>query len=210
MSPALARTSDEAIVRAARSLLEEGGLDAVTMQGVADRVGVRAPSLYKHVAGRAALIGVVAADVIGELDGALAPALRAADPAEAVRIAAGNYRAFARHSPGAYQLLFSRLLPQARPSPEANAAGAAGVLFIAQRLVGPARALEAARLLTAFVHGFVSMELAGAFRLGGDVDGAFEYALETILRGLAPRRRGKPQAAPGGRLHDRERLHDLD
>ena len=190
MSPALARTSDEAIVAAARSLLEEGGLDAVTMQAVADRVGVRAPSLYKHVAGRTALIGAIAADVLADLDATLRPAIEATDPAEAVRIAARNYRAFARRSPGAYQLLFSRLLPQARPSPEANAAGAAGVLLIAERLVGAEDALEAARLFTAFVHGFASMELAGAFRLGGDVDAAFEYALEAILHGLADR--GQP------------------
>ena len=187
MSPALARTSDEAIVSAARNLLEEGGLDAVTMQAVADRVGVRAPSLYKHVAGRTALIGAIAEDVLADLDATLRPAIEATDPADAVRIAARNYRAFARRSPGAYQLLFSRLLPQARPSPESIAAGAAGVLLIAERLVGSGHALEAARLLTAFVHGFASMELADAFRLGGDVDAAFEYALATILQGLSDR-----------------------
>jgi hypothetical protein len=46
------------------------------------------------------------------------------------------------------------------------------------------RALEAARLLTAFVHGFASMELAGAFRLGGDVDAAYRYAIDAIVVGV--------------------------
>ena len=53
-----------------------------------------------------------------------------------------------------------------------------------ERLVGRARALEAARLLTAFAHGFVSMELAGAFRLGGDVDEAYRFAIDSIVEGL--------------------------
>jgi AcrR family transcriptional regulator len=189
MSPARARTTRAAIVVEARGLLETGGLDAVTMQAVADRVGVRAPSLYKHFAGRAALIRAVAEDVVEDLDRAIAPATRSADPIEAVRIAANNYRAFARRSPGAYQLLFSRLLPQARPTAESNAAGAAGVLRLAERLVGSEHALEAARLFTAFVHGFVSMELAGAFRLGGHVDRAFGYSIDAIIAGLTPGQR---------------------
>ena len=46
MSPARARTSQTDIVAAGRELLEAGGLDAVTMQAIAERVGIRAPSLY--------------------------------------------------------------------------------------------------------------------------------------------------------------------
>ncbi len=50
MSPARSRTSDEAIIAAARGLLEEGGLEAVSMASIAERVGIRPPSLYKHFA----------------------------------------------------------------------------------------------------------------------------------------------------------------
>jgi AcrR family transcriptional regulator len=185
VSPARARTSAVAIVAAGRALLETGGLDAVTMQAVADAVGVRAPSLYKRFDGRQALVRAIADDVSAELGAAIAPALEVRDPAEAVQVLADSYRAFAHRSPGAYQLLFTKLLPEANPTPEANAAAARGLLTLTERLVGRDRALEAARLLTAFAHGFVSMELAGAFRLGGDVDEAYRFAIDSIVEGLA-------------------------
>jgi hypothetical protein len=49
-------------------------------------------------------------------------------------------------------------------------------------------ALEAARLFVAFAHGFVSMELAGAFRLGGDVDRAWRTGVATIVDAVADSR----------------------
>ena len=43
--------------------------------------------------------------------------------------------------------------------------------------MGADHALDAARLLTAWATGFVTMELAGAFRLGGDLDDAYDYGI---------------------------------
>ena len=42
----------------------------------------------------------------------------------------------------------------------------------------------AARTVTAWAHGFVTMELAGAFRLGGDVDRAFAYGVDHLAGAL--------------------------
>jgi hypothetical protein len=53
------------------------------------------------------------------------------------------------------------------------------------RLVGEAQALESARTVVAWAHGFVSMELAGAFRLGGDLDVAYAFGIEAILAGFS-------------------------
>ena len=34
----------------------------------------------------------------------------------------------------------------------------------------------------AWANGFVTMELAGAFQLGGDVDEAWDFALDALVR----------------------------
>ena len=55
------------------------------------------------------------------------------------------------------------LPPGSRPTADSTAEAAAPLLAVTKRLVGPDRALEAARVITAFAHGFVSMELAERF-----------------------------------------------
>jgi AcrR family transcriptional regulator len=190
VSPARARTSDAEIIAAARALLEAEGLDAVTMASVAERVGVKPPSLYKHVRDRSALLVAVAEDAAAELASVLEGAAGTAedDPAARVASLAAAYRAHAHRAPRAAALLFSDLEPSARPPVEAGARAARPVIEVAAALAGVDRALPAARVLTAFAHGFTSMELAGAFRLGGDPDEAFRLGVEALARGLAASR----------------------
>lgn len=95
------------------------------------------------------------------------------------------FRAFAHAHPRAYDLVFGALREDWRPAlatltPANNAA-----LGIAASLAGPDHALEGARMIVAWAHGFVSMELAGAFRLGGDVDDAFTFGIERQVVALA-------------------------
>ena len=188
MSPARARTSHEDIVAAGRALLEAGGLEAVTMLAVADRVGVRAPSLYKRFADRGALIGAIGAAALQDLADTLEPFVRDPDPGRGLIQIAEAFRAFAKRNPHAYELLFMNLPLGSRPPVELNASAAAPLLEVTERLVGADRALEAARLVTAFAHGFVSMEITGAFRLGGDVDQAFQYGVGVLVKALTEQR----------------------
>lgn len=156
------------------------------MAAVARRVGVKPPSLYKHVRDRAELLAAIATDAAGELGRILAQAgARPGDPPE-IRLAAlaDAYRDFARRSPRAAALLFADLAPETRPPVEAAAMAARPVIEVAAELVGQTNALAAARVLTAFAYGFTSMEAAGAFRLGGDVDDAFRRGVAALARGL--------------------------
>lgn len=172
--PTPERTSYPEIVAAGRELLEAAGPDGLTMQAVAARVGVRAPSLYKRVRGRDALVSAVAAAVIDELGARLESAGTGLADLAAV------YRGFAREQPEGFRLIFTASAPL-----ESLDRAAHPVIAASAALVGPEHALDAARMFTAWATGFLQMELAGAFRLGGDVDRAFAYGLQTIIAGLS-------------------------
>jgi AcrR family transcriptional regulator len=194
MSPAVARTTNGAIVAAGRALLEEGGLDAVTMVTVAAKVGVKPPSLYKHFRDRAALLAAMAADGAKELGAVLADADARAGrtPTERLASLAAGYRDFARRSPRTAAMLFANFGPELQAPLDAASVAARPVLDVAADLAGSDAALPAARVLTAFAYGFTSMETAGAFRFGGDVDEAFRTGVAALARGLAGGSEVKP------------------
>src|ERR1700712_1454032 len=100
--------------------------------------------------------------------------------AQGIAALARVFRAFAAERPEGFRLAFS-----GAGSVEALARASAPALAAARHLVGAADALAAARLVTAWLVGFVSMELAGAFRLGGSVDAAFEFGLDRLGRALS-------------------------
>ncbi|MBO3088268.1 TetR/AcrR family transcriptional regulator [Cellulomonas dongxiuzhuiae] len=181
------RTSLEEIVAAAWDILEAEGVSGLTMQAVAARCGVRAPSLYKRVRDRDALLALVAVAAVDELARRLGAAATLADIAR-------TYRAFAHERPQAF-----RLIQSAGTDRASLARASEPVLRIAAGLVGEADALPAARLLTAWATGFLTMELAGAFRLGGDVDEAFEYGLARLTAALTRTGELSSPARPAGR-----------
>jgi AcrR family transcriptional regulator len=177
--PAPAQTSTAAIVAAGRRLLEERGMDALTMRDIADAVGVRAPSLYKRVRGRSDLFRLILEDVADELTATLDAAAGSGDPVADVRAMATAYRRFAHSNPVTYTLMNApNVLSGAT---ERSVRSSAALLRAVAELAGPQHALPAARTIVAWANGFITMELAGAFRLGGDVEQAWDFGLGRIL-----------------------------
>ena len=177
--PAHAQTSTDAIVAAGRRLLEERGMDALTMRDVADAVGVRPPSLYKRVRSRSDLFRLILEDVTDELTAVLDAATGSGDPLTDLRAMTAAYRRFAHANPVAYTLMYG---PQSVPgATERSERSSATLLRLVTELAGPRHALPAARTIVAWANGFIAMELAGAFRLGGDVQQAWDFGLDRIL-----------------------------
>src|SRR4051812_46187376 len=91
------------IVDAARELLEEEGLEGLSMRRLADRLGIRAPSLYKHFAVKQALEAALISDCSEEQAEAFEQALSAGGrPLAAIATA---YRRFAHDHPHLYRLM---------------------------------------------------------------------------------------------------------
>ncbi|WP_431278430.1 TetR/AcrR family transcriptional regulator [Leifsonia poae] len=190
------RTSLPEIVTAGIDLLEAAGLDKLTMQAVAERVGVRAPSLYKRVRSRDHLLALIAEQTLHDLTAKLdAATVRAgSDPRENLRAVARVFRAFARRRPNSYGLVFSQPMEVANPSEELLANSSRPVIDAVAALVGPADALEAARTVTAWATGFIFLELGGRFQLGGDVERAFDYGVDLLADALLASSSGHPVA----------------
>jgi AcrR family transcriptional regulator len=180
--PAHPQTSTTAIVAAGRRLLEERGVDALTMRDVANAVGIRAPSLYKHFHSRSDLFRVILEDVADELTAVLDAAASSGDPVADLRAMTAAYRGFAHSNPVAYTLMFT---PPAIPgATERSVRSSATLLRLVAEVAGPGQALPAARMLVAWAHGFITMELAGAFRLGGDMEQAWDFGLDRVLAAI--------------------------
>jgi AcrR family transcriptional regulator len=182
--PAPAKTSDEAIVAAAKRIVEQDGLEALSMQAVADAVDVRPPSLYKRFADRDSLLRTVQAEAFDDLRHSLERVPAALPPPERLRRIADVYRSFARRRRRLYAAMFYDTGDRRPEDVTMRARTAEPLIRAVTDLVGAERALPASRLLTAFVHGFVTMELSSAFRLGGNVDDAYAYGVDTLIGAL--------------------------
>jgi hypothetical protein len=109
-------------------------------------------------------------------------------PLERLRAMASAVRRFGTTEPGLYDFVFSHG-GDAAAVVAARAAAVAPLFEVLRPLVNDSDLLHAARTLTAFLHGHITMSNAGAFELGGSVDAAFDYGLETIVRGFGVRPR---------------------
>lgn len=166
------------IVVTALELLEELGPEGVTMRAIAERIGIRAPSLYKHVASKEQLeIAMTAAGLRAWAEVASAAIREAADPLTSL---ADAYRRWALAHPHLYRLMTHRPLPRAELPDGVEEAAAAPVLEVAGG--DP----DAARALWAFAHGMASLEVAGRFPPDADLEDAWRVGLEA-LRGLTRR-----------------------
>jgi AcrR family transcriptional regulator len=162
------------IVGVARKLLEEEGAGGLTMRRLAERLGIRAPSLYKHFADKQELEAALISDGFIEL--AEAFDRETDDP---LRDVVAGYRAFARAHPHLYRLMTERPLERDALVP--------GVEDRAARAVYDALGNDSdlARAAWAFAHGMTNLELNGRFPAGADLDAAWKRGLEAF-RGARP------------------------
>jgi AcrR family transcriptional regulator len=166
-------TRREEIVAAARELLEEEGDAGLSMRRVADRVGIRAPSLYKHVPDKAALEVELIAAGLSEI----AAALAAGGPS--VAGVARAYRSWGLAHPSLYALMTARPLPRERLPAGLEDRAAAPVVDAFGGDPDRARAAWAA------AHGLTSLELAGRFPVDADLDAAWA----AMVAAFTPKRR---------------------
>jgi AcrR family transcriptional regulator len=160
------------IVAAARQILEREGADGLTMRRLAEAVGIRAPSLYKHFPDKAAVEIALIDDGFAEIAARLEAAV--AQGQDSLLEIATAYRIFARAHPHLYRLMTAGPLPRERLRPGVEARAATPLV---QAVGDP----NLARAAWAFAHGMVILELDGRFPAGADLDAAWEAGLAAFV-----------------------------
>ncbi len=170
--------SRERVLRAAVALVDERGIEALTMRDLAGRLGIEAASLYNHVSGKDDLLLGMADLVIAEID---LPS-EGTGWREAMRRRAMSARQlFARH-PWAAALIDTRM--QAQPSGLAYADRVLGTLLRAG--LSPAVAGNAFLVLDSYIYGYERQRSILARDDGGDSTDTAQEVADAIEPGAFP------------------------
>jgi AcrR family transcriptional regulator len=101
-------TSDELILECTQMIATEG-LQAFSLRKLADRVGIKAPSIYEHFEHKEALLDVARNRALTELGNAMASYCTGDDPRQRLITTAMGYLRFAEDHPCLFTLLFTEL-----------------------------------------------------------------------------------------------------
>lgn len=178
----------QAVVEAAAELADRDGLDALTLAALAQRLGIRTPSLYNHVAGLPGVNRDLALLGLRELAARLGRAAVGKSGDEAVLAMADAYRAFVREHPGVYAATVRspRLIDADDAELQAAEASLLDIVLAVlsgDGLVGD-EAVRAARGLRSVVHGFATLEGGGGFAMPVEVDPSFQWLMRVFIAGL--------------------------
>jgi AcrR family transcriptional regulator len=166
----------DVILTTGMAIVDRAGLDAVTMQAVAARLGVTPMALYRHVANKADLLDGLVEKLLGEL-----PAIRAGAAWDAQLVAlARALRTIARRHPAVFPLLLLR--PAMTSAARARLDGVYAVLRTAG--IAPRHLQHVERVISTLALGFAAGEAAGRFPRGADL--TFRAMTRFTIAGLAP------------------------
>jgi AcrR family transcriptional regulator len=178
--------SRDDVVAAAAELIDEIEYHELTMGLLAQRLGVRAPSLYKHVDGLADLQHRVATLATTQLGDAVRDAMQGRAGRDALTALLTATRAYVTAHPGRYTATIGAEFTG--PDDPLLAASARVIDSIAAVLrgygVGEAEMVHAIRSIRCTLHGFAALQASNGFQWSGDPDETFDWMIAFIDRGL--------------------------
>lgn len=173
----------EAVIHLARQMIEDEGLENLSLARLAKALKVSAPSFYKHFDSKDALLRAVNLETTRALVAALETITELSDAQSRLVAMARNYRAFVQAHPRTYALAFSNLSPDMRPDPAQLEALAIPLQQQVALITGQVNSLAALRGFWALIHGFCMLEINLQFQRGGDLEAAFTRSVEAYIAG---------------------------
>jgi AcrR family transcriptional regulator len=183
--PYPAQTDRESIVKMARDAIEQDGIEELSLARLASKLGIKPPSLYRHIPNKSALLQAVVVFTFQQLFQAYEVEIQASggDAKEQLMTIFRTHRSFAHANPETYVLAFTTTLPEQRANEQMLERLVLPIQELMATLAGSEKSLSALRGALSLIHGFVMLELNNQFRRGGDLTEAFEASIEAYLLG---------------------------
>jgi AcrR family transcriptional regulator len=153
--------TEDGILDAALSLLDEGGVDAASVRGIAARVGVAPNAVYTYFPDKAAVVRALVERLLGDVDHDVF-ADRERPWRERVEALALDLRAHLSAHPGAVSLMVGGPMD----GPHALALNERLLQLLADAGLGCSDAARASYLLIVYVFGAMALEVADSPRAG--------------------------------------------
>ena len=177
--------SAERVVERAAQIVDEHGLEELSLSRLAADLGVAPPSLYKHVSGMSDLVRGVSVRAVDELADRLAASVMGLAGPDALRALADAYRGFAHAHPGLYPMTqVPAESSDGSLSPLRSSAAQRTVAIVTAALAGyripDDRIIDAVRMTRASLHGFVDIEVRGGFAMAAPIDVSFATLVDSL------------------------------
>ncbi|WHY16984.1 WHG domain-containing protein [Paenibacillus sp. G2S3] len=173
------------LVIVAAEIADHEGIEAVTLAALANKLGVRSPSLYNHINGLGDLRTQLAIYGLGELSDAMNNAAKGFSGDAAVQAMGRAYVDFARSRPGLYE---TTLRAPEQANTELEAASDHILKLIIHVMKGyqldEEGEIHAVRGLRSILHGFASLEQKGGFGMALDTNVSLSRLINTFIAGI--------------------------
>ncbi len=182
-----------ALLAEAVRTIDRRGVEALTLRGVGEKLGVSRTALYRHFANKEALLGAVAKDGFRKLRNELLASWDKGGRGRPGFVAMGSaYVRFAVRHPSHYRVMFGGVLKSggAALPPDDPSIDAFGVLVAAliemqeKDLVRPDEPQQQALFVWSVVHGVAMLALDGVLPTPHEIDALSGFANERLWTGI--------------------------
>ena len=173
------------ILKAAADMADAKGIASVTLKALAEELGVKSPSLYKHIGGLEELNREVMLYGWKMLEEEILHAAVGKSKDDALRAIFHTYRNYVIAHPGVFEAMQWYNMYCSEKDLQATA-GIVTVLFQildAYALTNDQK-VHLVRMFRGFLQGFLNVESHGGYGNPMPIEQSFDFALDIMLRGI--------------------------
>lgn len=179
------RLDKNAILKTAANMADTNGIASVTLKALAEELGIKSPSLYKHISGLDELNKELMLYGWKALEQDIIKASIGKAKDDAIIAICWTYRNYVILHPGLYEAMQWYNMYQSEEHLNATE-GIISVIFqvLDAYNLTEEQKVHIVRMLRGFLQGFLTIESHGGYGNPQPIDDSFNFALKTILNGI--------------------------